>query len=117
MNKLGSNDASLFDIEGLIKYMIMMGDIRVHSETPIAGDIYIIDLANNLTVPHCAKAANVALRRAFAIATEAYPQRIKCIHFVNAPQFIDKFLTALKTVMKEKIRRRVCITSTLKLRF
>lgn len=81
----------------------------MHSESPIAGDVYVIDLSNNLTVPHCAKAANTLLRKAFLIGAEAYPQRIKCIHVVNAPAFIDKFLTILKQFMKEKLRQRVSI--------
>lgn len=107
VNKLMNNDAGLFDVEAVVKYFIMMGDLRLYTETPISGDIYIMDLGNNLTVSHLVKGANSIIRKAFTIATEVYPQRIKKIHVVNAPNIVDKFLVLMKSLMKEKLRQRV----------
>lgn len=87
--------------------LLHAGDVRVTEETPIAGDIFVMDGGNNITAMHVAKLANTLLAKGMAIAHEAYPQRLKRIHLVNIPEYAEKILVLFRSFMKEKMRNRV----------
>lgn len=89
---------------------LLVGEIRLVEETPIAGDIFIIDGGNNVTAVHVAKIASTIVSKALAVAHEAFPQRLKRIHVLNMPDYAEKILGLIKAFMKEKMRNRVRIT-------
>lgn len=106
-----SADASQFKIEDTVRLLLMMGDLRIPMEHPIAGDIIVIDGGNNLSAAHVARIANTLVSKALSVAHEAYPQRIKNIHIVNMPEIAEKIMMFLRNLMKEKMRNRVIFIS------
>ena len=42
---------------------------------------------------------------------EAYPQRLKEIHILDAPPFVDWILNVFRSLVKEKMRNRVSLDS------
>ncbi|CAB0030981.1 unnamed protein product [Trichogramma brassicae] len=91
-------------------YTFMVGDIRI-SECRSLGDIYIYDLSA-MRVGHLAKLTPAILKKAEVAATKAYGARIKGIHFINAPNFIDRIVTLVKSAIKPKLASRVHVHSS-----
>lgn len=94
--------------EEKIGKVLFVGDVRVTEETLIAGDIFIFDF-KHLTAAHCLKFINPVVRKALTVAHVAYPQRAKCVHFVNTPPAAEKLISVIKSFVKEKIANRVSI--------
>lgn len=90
---------------------MVLADLRVAEESPIAGDIFIYDLGN-LQASHMLKYVSPLLRKALIAANEAYPHRLKQLHLVNTPALAEKGLQITKNFLKEKIRKRVSSSST-----
>ncbi|RZF32236.1 hypothetical protein LSTR_LSTR011508 [Laodelphax striatellus] len=100
-----------FEPADIYKFLCMIGDIRLVEESAIAGDVFLFDVAN-MSVTHIAKLANPLLRKILHCTQEGYPQRLKEIHVINAPPYIDKIVNMFKMFMKEKMRSRFHIHST-----
>ncbi|KAF2879412.1 hypothetical protein ILUMI_26761 [Ignelater luminosus] len=101
-----------WDTIEMIRYIYMNADIRVAEEVPISGDIFIYDLENLKTV-HILKYASPILKKALVAAQEAYPQRLKQLHYVNTPPFTEKILNITKSFMKEKMRDRFIVHNSM----
>ncbi|XP_046738741.1 retinol-binding protein pinta-like isoform X2 [Diprion similis] len=99
------NDASKFDPWLLHKYMFMVGDIRM-IEDRSAGDIYVYDL-EMISLGHIMKLTPTLLKKCEVAASKAYAARIKSIHLINAPPFVDRIVTMIKSVLKPKLAARV----------
>ncbi|XP_014233161.1 alpha-tocopherol transfer protein-like [Trichogramma pretiosum] len=105
-----SEDPAKFQPWDFFKYTFMVGDIRI-SECRSLGDIYIYDLSA-MRVGHLAKLTPAILKKAEVAATKAYGARIKGIHFINAPNFIDRIVTLVKSAIKPKLASRVHVHSS-----
>ncbi|XP_043274949.1 alpha-tocopherol transfer protein-like isoform X2 [Venturia canescens] len=102
-------DASKFHPWTLFKYTFMIADVRI-SECRCLGDIYIYDLAG-IKIGHVTKLTPGTIKKALVLVTKAYGSRIKGIHFINSPSFVDRLVTLLKSVMKPKLASRVHVHS------
>ncbi|XP_012254146.2 retinol-binding protein pinta-like [Athalia rosae] len=98
------NDVSKFEPWELYKYMFMVGDIRLDICRAF-GNIFVYDFAL-VSMGHLMKLTPVLLKKC-ETASSAYVARIKGIHFINAPPFIDRMVTMVKSVMKPKLAARV----------
>ncbi|XP_031778500.1 alpha-tocopherol transfer protein-like [Nasonia vitripennis] len=105
-----NEDASKFQPWDLFKYTFMVGDVRI-SECRSLGDIYIYDLSA-MRLGHLAKLTPAILKKCEVAATKAYGARIKGIHFVNAPSFIDRIVTLVKSAIKPKLAARIHVHSS-----
>ncbi|KAJ9599607.1 hypothetical protein L9F63_009924 [Diploptera punctata] len=107
IHSLKNVEIDQLDIQAIIKYIMMIADIRVMEETPISGDIFVFDI-QDVTLAHCTKMTSAInlLRKTLILAQEAYPQRLKEIHILNAPSFIEWILNIFRSLMKEKMRNR-----------
>ncbi|XP_058803431.1 alpha-tocopherol transfer protein-like [Phymastichus coffea] len=105
-----NEDASKFQPWDFFKYSFMVGDVRI-SECRSLGDIYIYDL-QAMRLGHLAKLTPAVLKKCEVAATKAYGARIKGIHFVNAPGFIDRIVALVKSAIKPKLAARVHVHSS-----
>lgn len=55
------------------------------------------------------KETDVIMRKKKKILQKAYGARIKGIHFINAPSFIDHIVTLVKSAIKPKLTARVML--------
>lgn len=106
LHRFSSGDISDYDANSIYKLMMMIGDIRLAEEVLISGDIFIYDV-KNMSLGHVAHHTTPSLKKALNIAQEAYPQRLKEIHIINAPPFITRVINFARQLMKEKMRNRV----------
>uniref|UniRef100_A0A1B6CMW7 CRAL-TRIO domain-containing protein n=1 Tax=Clastoptera arizonana TaxID=38151 RepID=A0A1B6CMW7_9HEMI len=92
----------------IYKALCMIGDIRLIEESAISGDIFIFDV-QHVTMSHITRLANPQLRKILHCTQDGYPQRLKEIHLINAPPYIDKIVNMFKMFMKNKMRNRFYI--------
>ncbi|GAB1866003.1 Alpha-tocopherol transfer protein-like [Camponotus japonicus] len=98
------SDSSVFDIYDLIKYYCMITETRIEEDI-VNSDVLIYD-CTNMTFSHVLKYTPVAVKKIDTIL-ESYGSRIKAIHVINAPSFIDVLVTLVKSVMKAKFINRI----------
>ncbi|XP_047538119.1 alpha-tocopherol transfer protein-like isoform X2 [Vanessa atalanta] len=104
-----------FSFLTFLRYCFMIGEYRLYFEYSMS-DRFIVDLKNvNMNI--IAKINPVLLKKGETLCTcvlfqEAYGTKIKGIHFVNAPPYVDKIINLLKQVLKEKISSRVYVHSS-----
>ncbi|XP_046386047.1 clavesin-1-like [Ischnura elegans] len=110
LHRFMDSDGNRFNTRDCFKYVFMTGDIRLMEEEPIIGDVFLFDM-NNISLSYVSKLGFPMIKKVLTCAQEAYPQRLKQLHFINAPTYIDKFLNLFKALMKEKMRQRFHVHS------
>lgn len=94
-----------FNFTASIKVFFMVADCRFATETEgrlSDGEIPIFDMAG-YTLRHLTKTALTALRVYMKFVQEAHPVRLKEIHVLNCPSFLDKVLTVVKPFIKSEV--------------
>ncbi|CAH0384285.1 unnamed protein product [Bemisia tabaci] len=94
-----------FDPAALYKMLCMIGDVRMVEEPMISGDIFVFDVGH-MTLTHVAKLATPLLKKILLTTQNAFPQRLREIHLINAPSHVDKVVTMFKFFMKPKMKNR-----------
>lgn len=72
------------------------------------GDILVHDLAG-LKFKHLTRTIISVMQVAMKYAQEAHPIRLKQIHLINCPQFIDHLMKLVKPFMKKEVKELVNI--------
>lgn len=98
-------DSDKYIVYDILKMVIMVLDIRCIEDYHIS-DIILIDL-HNLTMGHVLKYTLPMLKRIEVLTVKAYRARVKGIHFINAPTFVDTTIQLFKTLLKPKLANRV----------
>jgi CRAL/TRIO domain len=93
---------------GLINTDILLTD---DDNLSVAGQILIFDL-KGVTMSHIAGTGPLELKRLIFLNQEAVPVRQKFIHFLNAPSSFFAVFNLGKSLVCDKIRKRVSVTST-----
>ncbi|KAH8386917.1 hypothetical protein KR093_003475, partial [Drosophila rubida] len=70
------------------------------------GDVHIVDI-KGYTMRHLAYVSIFVLRVQMKFLQEAYPSRLKAIHFINCPSFLDRMLTIMRPFIREEILQLV----------
>ncbi|XP_034231247.1 alpha-tocopherol transfer protein-like [Thrips palmi] len=96
----------------LYRMIFMVSDIRMVEEPEISGDVFVFDAAN-AGVSMVLKHAGSLLKKALTLAQTAYPQRLKEIHIINAHPFVNRGINLFRSFMKEKMRNRFVVHSSL----
>ncbi|XP_066148906.1 alpha-tocopherol transfer protein-like [Euwallacea fornicatus] len=95
------------------KLVLMIGDIRLAAEeTGVAGDVYILD-ASIASASHFAKVSPSFAKKFLVCVQEAYPVKLKEVHVVNVSPLVDTIVQFAKPFLKEKIKNRIHLHSTL----
>ncbi|XP_043485337.1 alpha-tocopherol transfer protein-like [Leptopilina heterotoma] len=96
-----------------MKLVLMIGDARLKDEiVGVAGDVYILD-ANVVTPNHFAKFTPALVKKFLICVQEAYPVKLKEIHVINVSPLVDSIINFVKPFLKEKIRNRIFVHSTM----
>ena len=99
------------DFFNVIKLWYMLSDILMIEDDhmPIAGYVLIID-ASNITMDYLTVLSVSIIKQFFTYFQEAFPIRIKGIHFVARKlTIVQTFYNVWKMLMKQKIRERVSV--------
>ncbi|XP_022918353.2 alpha-tocopherol transfer protein-like [Onthophagus taurus] len=103
--KLTDSNVDRFDLVKTYRYISRIADIKVHEDTLIAGEVFVID-ASLATTEILAKFLSNTTKKAISLALDMYPVRIKSIHVISSIPFIQNILIVLKTVIKDKLIKR-----------
>nr|CAH7768952.1 unnamed protein product [Callosobruchus chinensis] len=102
-----------FDTYDCFGHQMNINEIRLHEEINL-GDILIIDLAN-VKAGHVVKFTPVHMRKASIIIEKVFSNRIKGIHIINAPAFVEPVINVLKSFLKQKLLNRIHVHNSQKL--
>ncbi|KAH8289356.1 hypothetical protein KR054_004188 [Drosophila jambulina] len=98
-------DADKFNFTAGIKVFFMVADCRFATEDKERlsdGEIPIFDMAG-YTLRHLTKTALGALRVYMKFVQEAHPVRLKGIHVLNCPSYVDKVMAVVKPFIKSEV--------------
>lgn len=99
--------ANTYDI---FKYFFIVLDILINENDNlgISGLIVVNDM-KDVTYTHMALFTPGLAKKVSMAVQEGYPLKFKGVNFFNTPSGFDTFFTLLKSVVNEKLRKRVCI--------
>ncbi|KPJ11590.1 Alpha-tocopherol transfer protein [Papilio machaon] len=99
-----------FNLLSYLRYCFMIGEYRLYYDYCLS-ERYIVDLANvNLSL--LSKINPVILKKGEILCSEGLGTKIKGIHILNAPPYVDKFLFVLKQALREKVASRIHVHSS-----
>ncbi|XP_026728105.1 alpha-tocopherol transfer protein-like [Trichoplusia ni] len=99
-----------FSILSYFRYCFLIGEYRISFDyTP--SERYVIDLTN-IHLGLLSKLNPIVVKKAEVLCTEGIGTKIKGIHILNAPPFVDKLVFLLKQALREKVANRVHVHST-----
>ncbi|KAM8721710.1 hypothetical protein ACLKA7_007561 [Drosophila subpalustris] len=76
---------------------------RVLDDAHIAdGDVQIVDI-DGYTMRHLAYISIFVLRVYMKFVQEAYPSRLRAIHIINCPSFLDRMMAMMKPFIREEV--------------
>ncbi|XP_050679409.1 alpha-tocopherol transfer protein-like isoform X1 [Leptidea sinapis] len=95
-------DPKYFNLQEIIKATFMIIDIWQHEEGTWPGLHLVIDF-QGATLRHIAKFDLINIQRFLYFLQEAILLRLRGLHYINAPTFIDKLLAMVKPFMKKEL--------------
>ncbi|PSN57146.1 hypothetical protein C0J52_01304 [Blattella germanica] len=89
-----------YHVYDILKLMFMVCEIRMREDYHLS-DVILVDL-DNITVAHVIKYTLPVLRRLEISAVKGFKARVKGVHFLNVPPFVDTTIQLFKSLMKPK---------------
>ncbi|XP_026314175.1 uncharacterized protein LOC113225923 [Hyposmocoma kahamanoa] len=99
-----------FSLLTYFRYCFMVGEYRLHFDYSLS-ERYIIDLTN-VHLGLISKVNPVVVKKAEVLCTEGFGTKIKGIHILNAPPFVDRIVFLLKQALREKVASRLHVHSS-----
>nr|CAD7257530.1 unnamed protein product [Timema shepardi] len=111
--RLNDQDAHNFNISTIVKRVLITMDIRLNEERCL-NNVIVFDL-RGFTAQHFAKCSPTvpAFRKMMLCIQDAFPMRIAQIHLINAPVILEKVMSVLTPLLKEKLVQKFFIHSQL----
>lgn len=97
-----------FDTIWHTRFCWLFADYRLVHDQIVAGEVFVFD-AHNFTPLHATKFLTAITRKTISLAQTTYPFRIREVHIVNAPVYLDALISMVKVLLKEKLRQRVIV--------
>ncbi|CAG2061522.1 unnamed protein product, partial [Timema podura] len=94
-----------YDLNQFMKILTMVIELLMRNN-PALGYHMVYDL-KNYSLSLIKKLTPAYLKKLQVVAMQAYPSRVRSIHFVNAPAYVDKLVTLVKMVLVPKLSKRV----------
>ncbi|XP_046979860.1 alpha-tocopherol transfer protein-like [Schistocerca americana] len=93
-----------------VKLNMMGADatLREDDAAVVCGEVTIQDM-QGMTMAHMSAWTPWQLKRFMTCYQEGYPLRPKGIHMINCPPGVEKVMSVLDSILKEKMRKRVMI--------
>nr|ATY51962.1 CRAL-TRIO domain-containing protein [Bicyclus anynana] len=110
MTQVISGKADDWNMLAYMRYSFLVGEFRLHYDYSL-GDRYVIDLQNT-TFSLVTKLNPIILKKAEILCTEGFGTKIKGIHFLNAPSFVDKLVAIVKQGLRGKVANRLHVHRT-----
>lgn len=106
--RLKSYDPSRVRIEDIMKVITMVNDIQLLEDdnSIVSGQLCVCDLAD-ISMGHVVQMQPAFLKKAIMIWQESSPIRQKGIHYINAPKIFEQVFVLVKSLLNEKMRKRV----------
>ncbi|CAK1590626.1 unnamed protein product [Parnassius mnemosyne] len=95
-------DARNFNFADTVKTLMMAFDLWQYEEGTWPGFVLIIDM-DMTTLGHIAKLDLMTIKQVLFFLQECMLVRLKGVHFLNAPFFMDKVMMLLKPFMKKSL--------------
>ncbi|KAF9805631.1 hypothetical protein SFRURICE_010038 [Spodoptera frugiperda] len=103
--RLNNPNLDLFNFVDAVKTFFMLADTRITENHSIPkGEIPIFDAAN-VTLKFVGKVNLSALRKYMMYTQEAMPIRLKQVHVINAPSYINKIYNLCKPFLKTEVAK------------
>uniref|UniRef100_A0A2A4JMX0 CRAL-TRIO domain-containing protein n=1 Tax=Heliothis virescens TaxID=7102 RepID=A0A2A4JMX0_HELVI len=99
-----------FSILTYFRYCFLIGEYRINYDYTTS-ERFVIDLTN-IHLGLLSKLNPIVIKKAEVLCTEGIGTKIKGIHILNAPPFIDKLVFLLKQALREKVANRVHVHNT-----
>lgn len=112
--RINAYDPSCVRVEDVMKVFSMINDILMTEEdnSVVAGQLCVCDLAN-ISMGHIIQMQPAFLKKAIMIWQESSPIRQKGVHYINAPKIFEQMFALVKSLLNEKMRKRVSFDSQL----
>ncbi|XP_041980556.1 alpha-tocopherol transfer protein-like [Aricia agestis] len=105
--RLNNPDYDLFNFIDGIKTFFMLADTRLTEETDIpSGEIPIFDTMN-INLKFMSKINLPVLRKYMLYTQEALPIRLKQVHIINAPSYVQKMYAMCKPFIKPEVAEMI----------
>ncbi|XP_063909027.1 alpha-tocopherol transfer protein-like [Zophobas morio] len=101
--RLADPDPDRYNFVDSLKTFFMIADTRIVTETEFhSGEIPIFDM-EGFSLKHLTKIVLPVLKKYMLYTQEAHPIKLKQIHVLNIPPFLDRCLAILKPFMKSEV--------------
>ncbi len=106
--RVNAYDPSRVRIEDVMKVFLMINDVLLNEDdnSIVSGQVGIADLSN-ISMGHIIQMQPAFLKKAIMIWQESSPVRQKGVHYINAPKIFEQLFALLKSLLNEKMRKRV----------
>ncbi|XP_049879544.1 uncharacterized protein LOC126376277 isoform X2 [Pectinophora gossypiella] len=99
-----------FSLLTYFRYCFMIGEYRLNYDYSLS-ERYVIDLTN-IHLGVLSKINPVVVKKSEVLCTEGFGTKIKGIHILNAPPFVDRLVFLLKQALREKVASRLHVHSS-----
>ncbi|XP_038217425.1 alpha-tocopherol transfer protein-like [Zerene cesonia] len=101
-HRLIDTDAKNFVYQHITKAALMLMDVKQYELGTAPGIILVVDMVG-VTLSHIGKLDLLTLQQFLYFLQEALLVRLKGIHFMNAPSFVDKLLMLMRPFLKKEL--------------
>lgn len=106
-----NTDVKVFNFGDCVKLALMMIDISQYEEGTWPGMLLVIDF-EGVSLGHLTKVDIINLQQFLYYLQEAFLVKLKGLHYINAPSFIDKLLVMMRPFMKKELMDMLHIHTT-----
>lgn len=110
--RMSAYDPNRVSIEEVMKVVIMINDILMIEDdnSVVSGQLWVGDLGN-ISMGHITQMNPAFLKKALLIWQDGSPLRQKGINYINAPQIFQQLFNLIKSLLNEKMKKRVSLYS------
>ncbi|KAL3278390.1 hypothetical protein HHI36_013718 [Cryptolaemus montrouzieri] len=105
--KLKDTNTKNFDAHDYAAYSLNSAELKLLDEKLAVGEVFIYDL-EGVSFGHFFKTMTV-LKKLSRVVEEVFSSRVKGIHYINCPRFIDALVSVVRAVMNPKVANRIHI--------
>ncbi|XP_039752795.1 clavesin-1-like [Pararge aegeria] len=109
-HSLIDHDAKNFIFTDVIRTVLMLVDVTQYRDGTAPGYLILIDL-NGVSLSHITKLDLQTVQQILYFLQEAILIRLRGVHFLNAPSYIDRLMMILRPFIKKELMNMVCIHS------
>ncbi|XP_046964073.1 clavesin-1-like [Vanessa cardui] len=107
-HRLIDYDTKNFVFSDIIRAVLMLMDLRQYEDGTWPGFIILIDLSG-VSLSHITKLDLQTVQQLLYYLQEAMLVKLKGLHFMNAPSYVDKLLMVIKPFLKKELMNQLCI--------